>query len=639
VAEIPEELLRRSADAKARATGRDVEEILAEMKGQTPPAAAPADDATVAPAVEVTAPADDSLKARAMKTATALPDHLLRRSAEAKAKALGIPIEQVILEMTGGAAPVAAAPPGEAPASTPSTSEAAPPSEEETLQQATAGIGLPERLLRRAVEAKAKASGVPYDEVLAQMIEAFPVAPVPEKVAETPTPTPTPIPTPTPAAAPAPAPTPTPAPAAAGPTGEIDWEAAAASTGMPEKLLRRSVAAKANATGRSEAEVLADLAGGETPTTAPEAAAPAVTPAAAAPAAPPAPVQTAAAAKIPEHLLRRSAEAQATETGQSVEEILEQLKGEAAPGPAPGPAPAAPAAAPTAAPAATPDPAQAAAASRIPEHLLRRSAEARAKASGRTVEEVLAEYTGRTTTAAPEPAAPAAAPVAAPAAAPAATPDPAQAAAASRIPEHLLKRSAEARAAAPAATPATEVSPPVAAAVPDPVPVAVAETTVDREIEPEPAAEIDVWSRMPLISAAALLMVVALLALFASLRNLPLLESINLHAQPYQCKAIIVGVAVVALLLGSLFAINYTNLGKRLSFLVTGASFFGFMAIVGLMYSLYAPRGLWSDSYEGLNAFQLRILPGSLMLVSLILFAVFAAGLNRYDQASAATGE
>jgi len=571
VAEIPEELLRRSADAKARATGRDVEEILAEMKGQTPPAAAPADDATVAPAVEVTAPADDSLKARAMKTATALPDHLLRRSAEAKAKALGIPIEQVILEMTGGAAPVAAAPPGEAPASTPSTSEAAPPSEEETLQQATAGIGLPERLLRRAVEAKAKASGVPYDEVLAQMIEAFPVAPVPEKVAETPTPTPTPIPTPTPAAAPAPAPTPTPAPAAAGPTGEIDWEAAAASTGMPEKLLRRSVSAKANATGRSEAEVLADLAGGETPTTAPEAAAPAVIPAAAAPAAPPAPVQTAAAAKIPEHLLRRSAEAQATETGQSVEEILEQLKGEAAPGPAPGPAPAAPAAAPTAAPAATPDPAQAAAASRIP--------------------------------------------------------------------EHLLKRSAEARAAAPAATPATEVSPPVAAAVPDPVPVAVAETTVDREIEPEPAAEIDVWSRMPLISAAALLMVVALLALFASLRNLPLLESINLHAQPYQCKAIIVGVAVVALLLGSLFAINYTNLGKRLSFLVTGASFFGFMAIVGLMYSLYAPRGLWSDSYEGLNAFQLRILPGSLMLVSLILFAVFAAGLNRYDQASAATGE
>jgi len=612
VAEIPEEILRRSADAKARATGRDVEEILAEMKGQTPPAAAPADDATAAPTAEVAAPADDSLKARAMETAAALPDHLLRRSAEAKAKALGVPVEQVILEMTGGAEPVAAVPTGEAPPPAPSASEAAPPSEEEASQQATAGIGLPERLLRRAVEAKAKASGVPYDEVLAQMIDAFPVAPVPEKVAETPTPAP----------APAPAAAPAPAPAAAGPTGEIDWEAAAASTGMPEKLLRRSVAAKASATGRSEAEVLADLAGGEAPTTAPAAAAPAATPAAATPAEAPAPVQTAAAAKIPEHLLRRSAEAQAKETGQSVEEIMEQLKGEAAP----GPAPVDPAAAPAAAPAATPDPAQAAASSKIPEHLLHRSAEARAKASGRTVEEVLAEYTGRTTAAAPTPAA-------APAAAPAATPDPAQAAASSKIPEHLLKRSAEARAAAPAATPATEVAPPVAAAVPDPIPVAVAETTADREIEPEPAADIDVWSRMPLISVAALLVAVALLALFASLRNLPLLESINLHAQPYECKAIIVGVSVVALLLGSLFAINYTTLGKRLSFLVTGAAFFGFMAIVGLMYSLYAPGGLWPNSYEGLNAFQLRILPGSLMLVSLILFAVFVTGLNRYDQA------
>ena len=38
-----------------------------------------------------------------------VPEHLLRRSAEAKAKSLGVPFEQVWAEMTGGAAPTAAA--------------------------------------------------------------------------------------------------------------------------------------------------------------------------------------------------------------------------------------------------------------------------------------------------------------------------------------------------------------------------------------------------------------------------------------------------------------------------------------------------------------------------------------------------
>ena len=37
MADIPESLLRRSAEAKAKATGRSVEEVLAEMKGEAPP--------------------------------------------------------------------------------------------------------------------------------------------------------------------------------------------------------------------------------------------------------------------------------------------------------------------------------------------------------------------------------------------------------------------------------------------------------------------------------------------------------------------------------------------------------------------------------------------------------------------------
>ncbi|NIS29967.1 MAG: sugar transferase, partial [Actinobacteria bacterium] len=49
---------------------------------------------------------------------------------------------------------------------------------------------------------------------------------------------------------------------------------------------------------------------------------------------------------------------------------------------------------------------------------------------------------------------------------------------------------------------------------------------------------------------------------------------------------------------------------------MTGASFFGTMALIGLLYSVYAPRGLRPANLEGLNAFELRILPGALMLGS-----------------------
>jgi hypothetical protein len=97
-------------------------------------------------------------------------------------------------------------------------------------------------------------------------------------------------------------------------------------------------------------------------------------------------------------------------------------------------------------------------------------------------------------------------------------------------------------------------------------------------------------------------------------------------------RGIIVGVTSFAIFVGSIFFINYTNLGKRLAFLVTGSAFFGFMAIVGLLYSLYSPRGLRPASIEGLNAIQLRILPMALMLGSLILFAMFVVALSRYDQ-------
>jgi quinol-cytochrome oxidoreductase complex cytochrome b subunit len=54
-----------------------------------------------------------------------IPEHLLRRSAQAKAKALGVPVEQVLAEMSGGTA--TAVPEAQATAAAPSPTPAAAP--------------------------------------------------------------------------------------------------------------------------------------------------------------------------------------------------------------------------------------------------------------------------------------------------------------------------------------------------------------------------------------------------------------------------------------------------------------------------------------------------------------------------------
>jgi len=97
-------------------------------------------------------------------------------------------------------------------------------------------------------------------------------------------------------------------------------------------------------------------------------------------------------------------------------------------------------------------------------------------------------------------------------------------------------------------------------------------------------------------------------------------------------RGIIIGVASIVVFAGAVFLINYTNLGRKLAFLVTGAAFFGVLAIVGLLYTLYAPRGLRPALIEGLNSFQLRILPGALMIGSLILFAMFVAAMSHMER-------
>ena len=126
MAGLPEHLLRRSAEARAKAEGRDVEEILAEMKGEAPaPTAAPTAPAPTesAPAAAPAAPAAGGVRNLAAESAaTGVPEELLQRGMEGRARKEGKPVPA----MAGApvAAPAAAA---AAPAAAPAAASAAPP--------------------------------------------------------------------------------------------------------------------------------------------------------------------------------------------------------------------------------------------------------------------------------------------------------------------------------------------------------------------------------------------------------------------------------------------------------------------------------------------------------------------------------
>lgn len=87
----------------------------------------------------------------------------------------------------------------------------------------------------------------------------------------------------------------------------------------------------------------------------------------------------------------------------------------------------------------------------------------------------------------------------------------------------------------------------------------------------------------------------------------------------------------MAIFFGSSYLLNATNLGKRLGFLVSGASIFGWTTINSFLFILYAPRGPRQASIEGLNGFEIRIVPITFMLASVILFAMFLTALSRYE--------
>ncbi|HEX9848571.1 MAG TPA: sugar transferase [Acidimicrobiia bacterium] len=101
---------------------------------------------------------------------------------------------------------------------------------------------------------------------------------------------------------------------------------------------------------------------------------------------------------------------------------------------------------------------------------------------------------------------------------------------------------------------------------------------------------------------------------------------------------IILTVAAVGLFYGSIYLFNHTNLGKRLALLVTGAAVFGWMSITSLLFVIYAPRGPKPQNIEGLNAFEIRVIPITYLLVSLVLFLVFLVALHQYEETKEAGG-
>ncbi len=84
---------------------------------------------------------------------------------------------------------------------------------------------------------------------------------------------------------------------------------------------------------------------------------------------------------------------------------------------------------------------------------------------------------------------------------------------------------------------------------------------------------------------------------------------------------------------GTVYLILFTNLGKKLGFLVVGAALFGWLTINNMLFVLYAPRGPRPADIEGLSWLEIRIIPISAMLASFILFLMFLTALHRYQEA------
>ncbi|VAV95545.1 hypothetical protein MNBD_ACTINO01-2129, partial [hydrothermal vent metagenome] len=71
-------------------------------------------------------------------------------------------------------------------------------------------------------------------------------------------------------------------------------------------------------------------------------------------------------------------------------------------------------------------------------------------------------------------------------------------------------------------------------------------------------------------------------------------------------RGFFVVIGSIIVFIGSGWMLLWTNVGKRLAFLLVGAATFGWLTINGILFIVYAPRGIRPVDLEGLNAIQVR---------------------------------
>ena len=95
---------------------------------------------------------------------------------------------------------------------------------------------------------------------------------------------------------------------------------------------------------------------------------------------------------------------------------------------------------------------------------------------------------------------------------------------------------------------------------------------------------------------------------------------------------IILTLAAFAIFYGTIYLLLYTNTGKRLGLLLVGAGILGWLTISSLLFVIYAPRGPRPADIEGLNSFEVRIIPITYLVVSASLFVGFLVALRQHEE-------
>ena len=98
-------------------------------------------------------------------------------------------------------------------------------------------------------------------------------------------------------------------------------------------------------------------------------------------------------------------------------------------------------------------------------------------------------------------------------------------------------------------------------------------------------------------------------------------------------RGLFVTIGSIIVFYGSVYLLVYTNLGKKLGFLISGVALFGWTALNSLLFVIYAPRGPRPAIIDGLNFLEIRVIALAFTLGSAILFVLFLTALNRFENA------